>query len=230
MSLAYDLAVGIVQSIYDSRIKTPAVLPTARYFPNARNFIDRWSDIRREAITVASGLQNIPRFHDIMPEQAAISANDGRDWRMLIMKAYGVDMPQNLRRCPTVASLLAQNPEVISCILSFLAPGKHIPRHRGPFRGILRFHLMLSMPHDESGRPACVMEIDGTQYRLADGDSLLWDDTYPHEVWNRSNEVRIALLLDVWRPHMPYSLTLLSRTIMALVQAWVRFRGVSYGG
>src|ERR1017187_6568443 len=136
MSLAYDRAVGIVQSIYDSRIKTPAVLPTVLYFPNARRFIDRWSDISREAITVASGLQNIPRFHDIMPEQAAISANDGRDWRMLIMKAYGIDMPQNLRRCPTVASLLAQSPEVISCILSFLAPGKHIPMHRGPFRGI----------------------------------------------------------------------------------------------
>src|ERR1017187_3113597 len=119
MSLAYDRAVGIVQSIYDSRIKTAAVLPTVLYFSNARNFIDRWSDIRREAITIASGLQNVPRFHDIMPEQAAISANDGRDWRMLIMKAYGVDMPQNLRRCPTVASLLAQSPEVISCILSF---------------------------------------------------------------------------------------------------------------
>ena len=229
MSLVYDRAVVIVQSIYDNRINTPAVLPTARYFPNARRFIDRWSDIRREAITVASGLQNIPRFHDIMPEQAAISANDGRDWRMFIMKAYGVDMPQNLRSCPTVASLLAQSPEVISCILSFLAPGKHIPTHRGPFRGILRFHLMLSMPQDESGRPACVMEIEGTQYRLADGDSLLWDDTYPHEVWNRSNEVRVALLLDVWRPDMPYSLRLLSRTIMALVQAWMRFRGVSYG-
>jgi len=230
MSLAYDRAVGIVQSIYDSRIKTPATLSTARYFPNAKRFIDGWSDIRREALVVASGLQDIPRFHDIMPEQAEISANDGRDWRMLIMKAYGVDMPQNLRRCPAVASLMAQSPEVISCILSFLAPGKHIPMHRGPFRGILRFHLMLSMPQDESGRPACVMDVDGTQYRLADGDSLLWDDTYPHEVWNRSNEVRIALLLDVWRPDMPYSLTLLSRTIMALIQAWMRFRGVSYGG
>jgi aspartate beta-hydroxylase len=74
------------------------------------------------------------------------------------------------------------------------------------------------------------MDIDGIQYRLADGEALLWDDTYPHEVWNRSDEVRIALLLDVWRPDMPYSLTLLSRMIMALIQAWMRFRGVSYGG
>ena len=43
------------------------------------------------------------------------------------------------------------------------------------------------------------MNIDGVPYRLGDGESLLWDDTYPHEVWNRSDRVRIALLLDVWR-------------------------------
>ena len=37
-------------------------------------------------------------------------------------------------------------------------------------------------------------------HRLDDGECLLWDDTYPHEVWNKTDEVRIALLLDVWRP------------------------------
>jgi aspartate beta-hydroxylase len=230
MSIAYDRTVEIVRSFYDKRIKTPPILPAAQYFPNAKRFTERWDGIRREALMVAAGLNDVPRFHDIMPEQADISANDGRDWRTLIMKAYGVDVPENLRRCPTVASLVAQCPEVVSCLLSFLAPGKHIPVHRGPFRGILRFHLMLSMPNDENGRPACVMDIDGTQYRLADGESLLWDDTYPHEVWNRSDKIRAALLLDVWRPNMPLDLRVLSRTIMAFVQGWMRVRGISYAG
>jgi aspartate beta-hydroxylase len=230
MSIAYDRTVGVVRSFYDKRIKTPPILPTAQYFPNAKRFTERWNDIRREAFAVAAGLSDVPRFHDIMPEQADISANDGRDWRTLIMKAYGVDVPENLRRCPTVASLVAQCPEVVSCLLSFLAPGKHIPVHRGPFRGILRFHLMLSMPNDENGHPACVMDIDGAQYRIADGESLLWDDTYPHEVWNQSNEVRIALLLDVWRPNMPFDLQLLSKAIVGVVKGWMRVRGVSYVG
>ena len=60
------------------------------YFPNAKRFTDRWTDIRREALAVAGMLNEVPRFHDIMPAQADISANDGRDWRMFIMKAYGV--------------------------------------------------------------------------------------------------------------------------------------------
>jgi aspartate beta-hydroxylase len=227
MSAAYDTAVDFVRSIYDRSIKTPSVLDSVRYFPNAARFAERWLDIRDEALAATVELETIPRFHEVMPEQRDISANDGRDWRTLILKAYGIAVPQHLRLCPVVTSLLEQTPEVVSCIISFLAPGKHIPVHRGPFRGILRFHLMLSMPHDESGRPACVMEIDSVPYRLVDGESLLWDDTFPHEVWNRSGEVRIALLLDVWRKDMPIHLKFLSWIFMIVAQMWIYLRGLS---
>ena len=205
----YDRAADVVRGIYDRRIATPAILDAVNYLPNAQHFSDRWTDIRREALGVAATLPKVPRFHDLMPAQADISANDGRDWRMFVMKAYGVTLPQNLARAPTVAALLDDAPEALSATFSFVCSGKHIPEHRGPFRAILRFHLMLSMPNDDSGRPACVMNVDGVPFRLADGESLLWDDTYPHEAWNRSEEVRIALLLDVWRKDMPVDITLL---------------------
>jgi len=226
----YDRATGIVRAIYDSRIATPATLEAEHYFPNAKRFAERWTDIRREALAVAGMLNQVQRFHDILRAQADISAIDGRDWRVFIMKAYGVTVQENLRRCPTVAALLDEAPEVVSAILSFLAPGKHVPEHRGPFRGILRFHLMLSMPRDGNGVPACVMNIDGVPYRLDDGESLLWDDTYRHEVWNRSDQVRIALLLDVWRKDMPADIALLSRAILLGTQAAIRMGGMSYGG
>jgi aspartate beta-hydroxylase len=74
------------------------------------------------------------------------------------------------------------------------------------------------------------MNIDGVPYRLGDGESLLWDDTYRHEVWNRSDQVRIALLLDVWRKDMPADVALLSQTILLAIKAVIRMRGVSYGG
>ena len=226
----YDRAADVVRAIYDRRIATPATLDVAHYFPNAKRFTDRWTDIRCEALGVAGMLNQVPRFHDIMPAQADISANDGRDWRMFIMKAYGVTVQNNLQRCPTIAALLDEAPEVVSATFSFLAPGKHIPEHRGPFRAILRFHLMLSMPNDGNGQPACVMNIDGVPYRLGDGESLLWDDTYPHEVWNRSEHVRIALLLDVWRKDMPADVELLSQTILLAAKAVIHMRGMSYGG
>lgn len=226
----YDHAVGAVRAIYDRRIDTPATLDASHYFPNAQRFERAFPKIRDEALGIISMLHKVPRFHDLMPQQEDISAADGRDWRMFIMKAYGVTVEENLARCPTVAGLLAQAPEAVSCVLSFLAPGKHIPQHRGPFRAILRFHLMLSMPYDADGVPACELNVDGVPYRLAEGDSLLWDDTYPHEVWNRSDQVRIALLLDVWRRDMPYDVALLSHALMAAAKAVIRVKGVSYGG
>lgn len=226
----YDRAADVVRAYYDRRIDTPATLDAGRYFPDAGRFIAAYPAIRREALAVLETLHRVPRFHDLMPQQTDISAGDGRDWRMFIMKAYGVPVAENLRRCPTLTALLDETPDVVSCVLSFLAPRKHIPAHRGPFRGILRFHLMLSMPLADDGRPACELNIDGVPYRLADGETLLWDDTYRHEVWNRSDAVRIALLLDIWRRDMPVDAALVSRALMAATKALIRKRGVSYGG
>ncbi len=226
----YDRAVAAVRGIYDRRIHTPAILDADHFFPKAAHFLAAWRDIRREALAVAETLPQIPRFHDLMPEQTDISAADGRDWRMFIMKAYGLRLEPNLARCPTVADLLAATPEAVSAVFSFLAPGKHIPAHRGPFRAILRFHLMLSMPTDASGAPACELRIDGVPYRIGEGQSLLWDDTYPHEVCNRSDRVRIALLLDVWRKDMPPDVALMSHALMGAARLWLRWRGARYAG
>jgi len=218
----------VVRSVYDARIGTPPILDTDLYFPSAKDFVAKWRGIRDEALAVR--LDKVPRFHELMKEQADISANDGRDWRMFIMRAYGIDVPDNLACCPTIAGLIENQPEVMSCALSFLAPGKHVPKHRGPFRGILRFHLILAMPRTPSGDVAAVLEIDGKPYRLADGDCLLWDDTFPHEVWNKSDEVRVALLLDVWRRAMPYDMEVLSRLVVGAVRLGMRWTGVRYTG
>jgi aspartate beta-hydroxylase len=228
VSQLYDRASGAVRALYDRRITTPATLDAEHYFPNARLFNERWSAIRDEALAIAATIEKVPRFHDIMPAQADISANDGRDWRMFLMKAYGAPIKDNLQRAPTVAALLEEAPEVVSAVFSFLAPGKHVPKHRGPFRAILRYHLMLTVPLDGQGKPACELNVDGVPYLMEEGESLLWDDTYPHEAWNRSNQVRIALLLDVWRKDMPMDVALLSKAILFGTKTVIRMGAMSY--
>nr|WP_057927607.1 aspartyl/asparaginyl beta-hydroxylase domain-containing protein [Burkholderia ambifaria] len=226
MSVAYDYAAGLLRTLYDRHIDGGAVLDTAA-FPGAERFVHAWRDIQADAFAVARDMPRIPRFHEIMREQYDISANDARDWRMFIMQAYGQPFPRNLSRCPTVASIVAASPDVLSASLSFLAPGKHIPPHRGPFRGILRGYLVLSMPKRADGTPAAVLKIDGSEYRLEEGRFLLWDDTFVHEVWNDSGEVRIVLLLDIRRPGMPRLLTWLSNAVIGIVRLGIRMRGRS---
>jgi len=50
----------------------------------------------------------------------------------------------------------------------------------------------------------------------------LWDDTFPHEVRNRGDQVRIALLLDIRRRGMPLDMTLLSSVLISAVGLSVR--------
>ena len=226
MSLLYDLSANAVRRLYDARIDTPPVLDAARYFPDASTFADAWPALRAEAQAIATHLHAVPRFHEIMPAQMPISANDGKDWRVFVLKVYGTNVEKNLAACPRLAQLIAASPDVLSATLSFLAPRKHIPRHRGPFRGILRFQLGLSVPVDAQGQPAAVLALNDRDYRIGNGEHLLWDDTYPHEVWNHSDEPRIALLLDVRRRYMPADMRLLSRALIASVGMVARLRGV----
>lgn len=226
MSLLYDLSANAVRRLYDARIDTPPVLDAGIYFPDAVRFAKAWQAIRDEALAVAARMQAIPRFHEVMPAQTPISAHDGKDWRVYILKVYGTDIDNHLAACPTLAQLIANTPDVLSATLSFLAPRKHIPRHRGPFRGVLRYQLGLSVPVDAQGRPAAVLSLDDQEHRIGNGEHLLWDDTYPHEVWNHSDRMRTALLLDVRRRHMPADMRLLSDALIASVGLVARWRGI----
>jgi len=230
VSFFYDRAADIIRHIYDARLEGPPTLDLASYFPAGERFIAAWPTLCDEARAVAARLGNVPRFHEIMREQTAISDNDHRDWRMLIIKAYGTEFPQNKTLCPTLARLVAEAPEVLSASISFLAPGKYIPAHRGPFRGVLRFYLGLSVPSLADGRPAAVLKVAGTEHRIGSGDYLLWDDTFTHEAWNASNDVRSVLLLDVWRRDMPVDMELFSRLLIGLVRAGIRVRGAADSG
>lgn len=226
MGVVYDRAAEFVRNIYDHRIVGQPTLDLATHFPDGSRLQAAWRDIRDEALAVARRLDTVPRFHDIMPEQAPISANDRRDWRLFILKAYGTPIPRNMAACPRLAALVSDMPDVLSASLSFLAPGKHIPEHRGPFRGVLRFYMPLMMPRDDTGQPAAVLRIAGADHLVGEGECLLWDDTFPHEVWNRSDGVRAALLLDVRRRGMPLDMAILSNLLILIAGLGVRIRGV----
>ena len=225
MGFLYERSADLVRQVYDRRISTPPVLDAAEHFPDALRFAAAWQAIRNEAMAVGQGIGAIPRFHEIMPEQTDISANDGRDWRMFIMKAYGVENTRHMAACPTVASIVATSPDVLSASFSFMEPGKHVPAHRGPFRGVIRFYLGLSVPTYDDGTPAALLKVDGAEYRIGDGQWLLWDDTYFHEVLNGGDTWRCVLLLDVWRRTMPLDMRLLSWAVITAVGTGVRLRG-----
>ena len=219
----YDLVSATLRSFYDRRIATPPILDCDRYFPDHVVFTDNWPGIREECMRLMRDMGAIPYFHDVMPEQRPLSEYGDKYWRLFILKAYGVNHPANQAKCPFTASLL-KHKSIHSVAISFLEGKKHIPAHRGPFRGVLRYHLGLVIPRNADGSSTNRLRIDGVLHELNEGKELLWDDTNVHEAWNDSESVRAVLLVDVARRDMPSSLSLLNNLIIFLLRLWIRIR------
>jgi len=84
-----------------------------------------------------------------------------------------------------------------TAFFSVLEPGKHLPDHRGTYKGVIRYHLGLLVPEPAS---QCRIRV-GTEFRSwHEGESLIFDDTYRHEVWNDSDSTRVVLFVDFVRP------------------------------
>jgi aspartyl/asparaginyl beta-hydroxylase (cupin superfamily) len=128
-------------------------------------------------------------------------SDDG--WKLVILKFYNKNYPQIQSHFPKTMQCLNQcGDKVRIAMFSILLPHHRIAPHVGPFRGSMRYHLGLDIPID---RQNCFIEIHGHKYEWMNGGSLLFDDTYVHQVYNNTKERRIILFLDIQRPD--YSLT-----------------------
>ena len=103
---------------------------------------------------------------------------------------------------------------------SILAPGYHIPAHRGVSKGIIRGHLGLMVPAD---REKCRMRVGEAICVWREGEVFVFDDTFEHEVWNDTGEERVILLFDFDRPMRPLG-RLLNNSFLRLLKLTSYYR------
>lgn len=176
-------------------VRNPPYVDLKEHFPNYELFEKNWKAIREELEEVLKNEENVPKFHEVDSIQRFISARDEIPWRTFVIKGYGKFAPGNSAKVPKTTELLKQMPEVTSALFSILDGGKHIPPHMGFFRGVFRYHLGMIVPQDAP----CYIVVGGKEYSWKEGESVLFDDTYLHEVWNKSSQGRVVLFCDVLR-------------------------------
>ncbi|HZD54167.1 MAG TPA: aspartyl/asparaginyl beta-hydroxylase domain-containing protein [Woeseiaceae bacterium] len=164
-------------------------------FPWIRHLEDNWTLVQADAERILTSRHSIPPVREISPDHDMIAINDR--WRSFFLRGYGLRHRENCLRCPETARLLEDIPGLLTAFFSILEPGAHIPCHTGPTKAILTAHLGLRVPHD---RAACRMRIGDRDVTWRQGELLLFDDMYPHEVWNDTDEDRVVLLLQIRRP------------------------------
>lgn len=169
--------------------------------------------VRAEFDRVWQHPEDIPAFHQISPDQARIS--QGTNWKTYALYIFGQPVPDNCRACPETAALLASLPGLLNAWFSILAPGYHIPPHKGPTRALVRCHMGLRVPRDWQ---KCWIRVDQEILNWREGELMLFDDTYEHEVLNGTDEYRAVLFIDIDRP-MDRVGTLFNQFVLKLMQA-----------
>lgn len=151
--------------------------------------------IRRELAAVLEQREAIPPLASISPDHRRI-APVGK-WKSFFLHGYGYWIDGNIARCPVTAAAVERIPGMNSAFFSILEPGAHIPRHRGVTKAILTAHLGLVVP---KRRESCRMAVAGRNLLWEEGRTLVFDDTFHHEVWNDTDELRAVLLIQFRRP------------------------------
>lgn len=200
-----------------SRVATTPVLANDEFLWVAA-LEDNWRRIRAELDTVLVHPEDIPAFHQLSPDQQRISKGD--NWKTYAFYIFGNRIDDNCHACPVTAGLLDGLPGLQNAWFSILAPGYHIPAHKGPTRAVIRCHLALKVP---AARERCWLRVHDQVCHWEEGRCLVFDDTYEHEVKNDTDETRVVLFLDFDRP-MDVPGRVLNRAVIAAIRtsAYVR--------
>ena len=178
----YNLA---IENIYEKKVFYSEI-EKKEIFPNSEILEKNWLKIRDEFLLLSNlEKDNIgKRF---------IQQDDSfwKGWNTIELRSFDKDT-ENMKLCPTLSSLLPD--DVSTAFFSILEPGKTIPSHYGPFKGILRYHLGLIVPK------GCFISVDSQIYEWKEGEGVLFDETYKHFVKNDTNYYRVILFLDIRRP------------------------------
>jgi len=164
-------------------------------FPWVAGIEESWEVIREEVERLLEDQAALPNFQDISKDQVEITDDDR--WKTFFLYGYGFEAKLGVEMCPRTAALMREIPGMRTAMISILSPRKHILDHRGPYKGVLRYHLGLIVPEDAA---RCRIRVGEDIRHWEAGKSMMFDDTFNHEVWNDTDETRVVLFVDVMRP------------------------------
>lgn len=151
--------------------------------------------------------------------QADFPLRDSLDWSSCFLWKDGLETP-NVEKCPRTMAVLDAAPlcEVRGrsplIMFSQLKPKAHITPHTGVVNTRLLCHLPLIVP------PGCTFRVGSQEREWEKGKAWLFNDTIEHEAYNTSDQTRVILIFDVWRPELSEDERVLISTLLQAVDAY----------
>jgi len=147
-----------------------------------------------------------------------------RDWRTYPLVFRGKRIDANCAECPETARIVEAIPGLNLAAFSLLDPHERFKEHRGNPLGTLRVHMGIHVPE------TCGFRVGNETRPWQNQRLFVFDETYLHEAWNDSDDVRVVLIVD-FLPD-PEHIALPYRAMMAaekaryhMLRAWYRLNG-----
>ena len=155
-----------------------------------------FSAIKQEFIDLV--LTGRLKFHPESPGGPRKALATGA-WKIFELWSAGRKNPENCAEAPTTARILDRFEDITSnarglAYFSVVGGGGTVRPHCGPTNARLRIHLGISIP-DESW-----LRVGPEVRKWKEGECLVFDDSWEHEVGNESPKNRGVLIVDVWHP------------------------------
>jgi len=202
-------------------------IPSQTYYPRERfperEALEAATDaIREELRAVLEQPQELEAFltADSQEQMDAMLRGSGSQpaaWDGFFFYRHGKRYDAHCASCPQTSGVLDRMPlsrireHGPEALFSVLKPGSHILPHQGVTNTRLVTHLPLIVPKD------CAISVGGELHVWQEGRSVTFDDTFVHEAWNRSEQTRVVLIMDLWNP----DLTLAEREAVAALVAGI---------
>jgi aspartate beta-hydroxylase len=160
-------------------------------FPVARYLESHFEEIRDEILALDPS-----SFHS---ESERIDRSG--DWDVAFFYERGRRRDEVCDACPVTTRAVesAATVRTLAGLIyaSRMRAGTHISAHRGPTNLRVRCHLGIAVPDGD-----CAIRVGDEVRRWVPGQCLVFDDYFEHEAWNRTNQDRIVLIVDLWHPRL----------------------------
>lgn len=152
-------------------------------FPFTKSLEANWETIRDEYLQLDPDHLLAAPWEDLYNKQ----------WDIYSLFALQRKFKKHCEKMPKTTALIENIPGLYNGGFSAIGPGTHITPHVGYTSDVLRCHLGLIVPAPD----LCQIRVADQTYSWQEGQCMIFDDMYEHEAWNKSNKIRVVMILDI---------------------------------
>lgn len=187
---------------------------------------DILEEYRRAGVQVA-GKPYIPQTAELSQEWNALKGSSS--WNSIHLYENAQPNKELSKLFPKTLKALKKLPLVtvmgnpLEVFFSVLAPDTHIPPHFGLSNCRMTVHLPLVVPAD------CGIRVGQDSYQWEQGKIFAFDDSFNHEAWNKSDQIRVVLIFEAWAPDLSTAEQSAISASYAARDAWLTQRQIPKG-